>query len=227
MKISLFKNRLVPVPTLAGLACLLLLAGTPLFWWCFKGESFFCLTERYPADGLVLEGWIGIEGARAAKTEFEQGHYRYIITAGGPTNSRWEAERWNFATEASRVLISLGIPSKQVIAAPATNSGNHRTFESAAFVRQALEKHQLHPASLNVFTLGAHARRSRLVFAKAMPSSIQVGVVSWIPPGFLQGPWWQSSERSLDLIKETIGYLFELLLNSGRTSNAPAVERNE
>jgi len=221
MKIQLFRKRLVPVPTVTGLACLLLIAGSPLFWWCLKGESFLCLTERNPADGLVLEGWIGIEGARAAKAEFEQGHYHYIITAGGPINSRWQEERWNFATEASRMLINLGVPSEKVISAPATNSGNNRTFESATFVRLALEKRQLHPASLNIFTLGAHARRSRLVFAKALPSSTQIGIVSWIPPGFLQGPWWKSSERSLDLIKETVGYLFELLLNSGRISNAP------
>jgi uncharacterized SAM-binding protein YcdF (DUF218 family) len=219
--ITLFRKRAVPFPTLAGWAFILVIAGTPLAWWFVQGESFFCLTERYPADGLVVEGWIGIQGVLAAKAEFEHGGYRYIVTSGAFSGNRWDSRRWNYATEAGELLVRFGVPADQVIVAAAPDSESHRTFGAAIAVRQALQKRELHPAALNIFTFGSHSRRSRLVFAKAMSPSTAVGTISWAPTGFHDGSWWKSSERSLDLIKETIGYLFEVLLNSGRISNRP------
>jgi len=222
MRIHLFKKRLVPFPTVAGCVLLAMLAGIPIAWCGWYGEDFFSVTERQPAEVLVVEGWIGIEGIRAAKTEFEQGKYKYIVTSGGPTNNRWERQQWNYATEAYELLIKLGVPPDCAIEAAAPRAGNHRTFEAASVVRQTLDQRGLHPESINLFTFGTHARRSRLVFAKALHSPVKVGVVSWIPPHFLDGPWWRSSERSIDLLKESVGYIFEVFLNSGRFSNGPA-----
>jgi uncharacterized SAM-binding protein YcdF (DUF218 family) len=158
----------------------------------------------------------------AAKAEFERGKYQYIVTSGGPMNNRWASQDWNYATESYKLLVRLGVPPDHVIAAPASDVESHRTFESALVVRETLQKRGLHPAFVNVFTFGVHARRSRLVFAKALAPETKTGVISWIPDGYSDGPWWKSSERSLSLIKETVGYLFELLLNSGRRSNHPA-----
>lgn len=222
MRILLFKKRLVPLPTFAGCVLLAILASIPIVWLGSYGEEFLSLTERQPAEVLVVEGWIGIDGINAAKTEFEQGRYKYIVTSGGPTNNRWERQQWNYATEAYDLLIKLGVPPDRAIEAAAPRTGNHRTFEAASVVRQILDQRGLHPESVNLFTFGTHARRSRLVFAKALHSSVKVGVVSWIPPRFLDGPWWRSSERSLDLLKESVGYIFEVFLNSGRFSNSTA-----
>lgn len=105
--------------------------------------------------------------------------------------------------------------------ATAEESSGQRTFHAALGVRKALEKQGLIPTKANVFTLEAHARRSRLIYAKALGERCEVGTISWIPPEDRSGPWWNSSERAEALIKETIGYLFELLLNSGRLSNSP------
>lgn len=221
MTISLIKKRLVPVPTFAGWALILIVAGSPLLWWFFRGEAFFCLTERQPAEVLAVEGWIGIEGIRAAKAEFEQGGYDYIVTVGGLSGNVWDTQRWNYATEASELLVRLGVPAAKVIEAAAPDFDTHRTFGAASVAAQVLEARRIHPLGVNVFTSFAHARRSRLVFAKAFPSSARVGVISWKPAHFGEEHWAKSSERALELIKETLGYFFELLLNSGRTSNGP------
>ena len=81
------------------------------------------------------------------------------------------------------------------------------------------------PSAINVYTRGAHARRSRLVFAKVFGPATKVGVISWQPTDFAAEHWWHSSERTEDLIKETVGYTFELLFNSGRLSNSPDPDR--
>jgi hypothetical protein len=79
----------------------------------------------------------------------------------------------------------------------------------------------IHPSNLNVFTLGPHARRSRLVFAKVYQAEAHVGVIGWIPNMDRAGSWWSSSDRARELVEETAGYAYEGLLNSGRSSNFP------
>jgi hypothetical protein len=216
-----FKQRLLPFPTVLGWIVLLVAIGSPMGWLLFRGEPFFRLTERQPAECLVVEGWIGIDGVTAAKAEFERGGYHYIATSGGLTNNRWGRQQWNYAVEAGELLVHLGVPADRVVIAPAADAENHRTFEAAVEVRQMLTRLGLHPQYATIFTFGVHARRSRLVFAKAMGASTNVGVISWAPEHFFDGPWWHSSERSLDLLKESVGYFFELLLNSGRFTNQP------
>jgi hypothetical protein len=41
-------------------------------------------------------------------------------------------------------------------------------------------------------------------------------VISWTPPSYASEPWWRSSERAGDLLKESVGFALEALLNSGR-----------
>lgn len=222
MSIRLLQRRQIPVPTRWGWACLLVLAGAPLGIWWIRGEAFLSLTERQPAEVLIVEGWIGIDGVTAAKAEFETGGYHYIVTAGGLTLNRWGRQRWNYANEAAELFVRLGIPEGKVIEAPAHDTEGNRTFEASLAVRETLEKRGLRVQNANVFTLGAHARRSRLVFAKVLSPGTSVGAIAWIPEDYRRAePWWKSSERALDLLKETVGYFFELLLNSGRLSNHP------
>lgn len=221
MKIRLFERRMLPWPTVWGWLGFFLLIGTPIGWWIFAGEGFFRVTQRLPAEVLIIEGFVHDEGVRAAKIEFENGPYRYIVTSGSLTPGHGGPEKWNYAIEAHDQLLRMGVPPEKVIAAPAVETESQRTFEAAMTVRRVLDQRGLHPASANIFTHGAHARRSRLIFAKALGSGVEVGSISWTPKDYSSGPWWKSSERAQDLLKETAGWLFEVLFNSGRTSNSP------
>ena len=111
-----------------------------------------------------------------------------------------------------------GVPEEKIIVAPSRDTERQRTYESAVAVFRALEARGIHPKTLNVFTLGPHARRSRLVFAKVLRPGTEVGVVDWIPSDDQTSPWWQSSDRAKDLLTETAGYVYEALFNSGRAS---------
>jgi hypothetical protein len=177
---------------------------------------------RRPAEVLVVEGWIGRDGVQAAAREFEQGGYQYVVATGGVTQSQgWEQPGWSYAEGAQHQLIRSGVPEVQIIVAPATDVERQRTFESAVAVWRALQAKGLHPKNVNVFTYGPHARRSRLVYARACQPKTNVGVISWVPPNYKIVSWWQSSDRAKDLLTETAGYLYEALFNSGRLSNSP------
>ncbi|MBV8143051.1 MAG: YdcF family protein [Verrucomicrobia bacterium] len=192
----------------------------PVIWWWFCGESFLSANVRLPAEVLVVEGWIGREGVRAAASEFERGGYRYVVTSGGSATG-WEDERESYAVMAEQELLQAGIPEKEIIVATPSQTETERTFTSAVAVWRALQSKGIYPKKINVFTLGAHARRSRVVFTKLNLPETQVGVISWSPPKERAGPWWRSSQRAKEMIAESAGYLFEVLCNSGRSSNSP------
>jgi hypothetical protein len=224
MRLRFVQRRTSWRPTLLGWFSILSLLSIPAVWWCCRGESFLSLTQRSPADVLVVEGWIGRPGIRAAVAEFEQGGYQYIVAAGGLTSDRWEDESTSYAEIATSEMIRLGVPKERIIVAPAKHTESRRTFESAVAVWRALQAAGIHPKNLNVFTFGAHARRSRLVFAKVERPGTNVGVIGWIPPGYIAGPWWRSSERARELLEETVGYMYEVLFNSGRSSDSPVAD---
>ena len=91
---------------------------------------------------------------------------------------------------------------------------------------RTLQANGIHPRAVNVFTRGAHARRSRLIAARVFGRETEVGAIAWIPGEYDQESWWESSERADDLLKETVAYPLELLLNSGRLSNSADAGRN-
>jgi hypothetical protein len=192
----------------------------PGAWWFLRGESFLTLNRPLPAEVLVVEGWIGYRGIRAAAAEFEKHGYQYVVTTGGLTEDRWSDSRWNYAEMAERELVRSGVPAEKIIVAPAGDTLKQRTYASAVAVCQALQARDLRPNALNVFTLGPHARRSRLVFAKVNHLGTRVGAIGWVRPSDRPSSWWQSSERAKEFLAETVGYGYELLLSSGRTSNS-------
>ncbi len=217
MNLRLFRRRVAVVPTLFGWLCLITaLVGSFLLWW-FKAEGFLSETKRIPgADILIVEGWIGNEGVRAAKTEFEVGGYKWLVTTGGYTNEGWSGKRWNYSDIADHQLLNLGFPKDHLVSAPAQDVENQRTFESAEATLSALRANNIPFDKLVVFTRGAHARRSRLIFSKVFQSNVKVGVISWMPAQYMNQRWWQVSNRADELVKESVGYLFEVLFSSGR-----------
>jgi hypothetical protein len=220
-RLRLVQRRNLWCPTWLGAFCVALFLAAPAVWWFYCGESFLSLTERRPAEILVVEGWIGREGVRAAATEFERGAYRYVVTSGGVSKAEgWTEGGWSYAQGAQQELIRSGVPESKIIIAPAVDVERQRTYESALAVWRKLQSLSIMPKFVNIFTLGPHARRSRLVFAKAEVSKTKVGVISWTPSCDQGVPWWYRSKRAKDLLTETVGYLFEVLLSSGRGPTA-------
>src|SRR5271165_5528279 len=222
LRLRLFRRATVWCPTWIGWSTIIALAVTLATSWFNYGESILSLTHRVPADVLVVEGWIGRQGIRAAVDEFEHGGYRYIVASGGLTSGHWgEDEPTSYAEMAAKELIRSGVPKERLVVATSENTESHRTFESAVAVWRTLRDAGIKPRALEIFTFGPHARRSAMVFAKVNSQNANVGVIGWLPPEYKTEPWWRSSERSREFLDETFGYLYEVLFNSGRASNQP------
>lgn len=222
MRLRLLRRCTILCPTWTGSLCIFSILFIVAAAWINYGETYLAVTNRARADILVVEGWIGRNGIRAAVDEFERGHYRYIVATGGFTSGRWIDKSASYAEMAAKEMIRLDIPKERIVVATSQNTESHRTFASAISVRRMLGDAGIKAESLNVFTLGPHARRSALVFAKVNSHGPQIGVIGWVPPDYKTEAWWNSSDRSRELLEETVAYFYELLFNSGRRSNSAA-----
>ena len=131
------KRRTVWWPTLADWCALAAGVALPALCWLLFGESFVSPTQRTPsASVLVVEGWIGRQGVRAAATELVAHGYSYLATSGGPTSGSWEVQHTNYAEMAGLELLKLGFPPDCLISAPSKGTETGRTFASAAASRR-------------------------------------------------------------------------------------------
>src|SRR4051812_38902311 len=113
VRFGLFERRVVWWPTFRCWIIIFLASLAPVIWWWLYGESFLSLTRKAPADILVVEGWIGAEGIRAAAVEFQKGGYQYIVATGSLPLARL-SQKLSYAEIAELELIQYGIPREKV-----------------------------------------------------------------------------------------------------------------
>jgi DUF218 domain len=201
---------------------LAILLALGLLWLCAWAEPYFSLNRPLSADVLIVEGWIESDGLRAAVAEYQRGFYKYVVVTGGLAEVGSSHDLVSYAELAQRQMVQYGIDQLRIITASSGQVERQRTFKSAVAAWQALRRKGVHPTGINVLTLGPHARRTQLVYEKVFASDAPVGVITFVPAEYLSEPWWFSVKRTKCLLKETLGYPFELFLNSGRISNSPA-----
>jgi uncharacterized SAM-binding protein YcdF (DUF218 family) len=75
-----------------------------------------------------------------------------------------------------------------------------------------LREHDMAPTKVNLMTGGPHARRSRLMFEKAMGKGVTVGVIAIPAKGYDERRWWHSSQGVRSIIDEALAYTYARLL---------------
>ena len=173
------------------------------------------LAVNTPVGGqfLIVEGWMPLFAYREAAAQFRKGSYRNVIaievTLADAVMERELPE--HFGRES---LIKFGVPSDLVVTASSEEVYRDRTFHAAMTLRQWLQEQGLRNASVDVFAIGPHARRSRLLYEKALGNEVAVGVVSVEDPRFDPEHWWRTSAGVRTVVDESIAYLYARILFS-------------
>ena len=166
-----------------------------------------------PAKGqvLVVEGWIPDYAIPGAISEFEKNGYRQLIAVGGPIElGSHLSEFKSYARLSQARLIALGFKGERLVVLETGDIKNDRTYESAKAVRRWVASNGMQVKGLDVYTLGAHAWRSRLLFQKAFGDGVAVGVIAAENQSYDPGDWWKSSNGVRNVMSELIAYVYAL-----------------
>jgi hypothetical protein len=196
-------------PSWRGWLVLLLLATLSGWLATLKIYSFLAPTSRVHAKILVVEGWVSAQTLRQAIKEFRTGGYREVITSGCLTyeDSGWRTGS-TYADWAAQRLQRYGLTDAPITPVPCYEENRDRTFHSALAVRSWLERNRPAITAVDLLTTGPHARRSWLLFQKALGPDITVGIISVPDPQYDHYHWWRSSEGVREVLGETIAYIY-------------------
>jgi hypothetical protein len=210
---SLFSRKQCWVPTLRGWLLLLGIALAIGIYFIKSVDSFLSVNRPVAAEVLVVESWLPDYAYRGAVEEFQRGKYKYIITTGFTLAEPWLESKYKNAAEFGAAnLAAMGVQTNAIIALPAPPEMRDRTYLSALPLRPWLDTRTPPLNAVNVYTLGAHARRTRLLFEKAVGKNVKVGVFAHPDKYYDAKHWWLSSYGFRKVMDEGIAYLYARLL---------------
>jgi uncharacterized SAM-binding protein YcdF (DUF218 family) len=192
-------------------ASALLLVGALVF----KGVyPFLATTDRVNANILVVEGWIHEYGIRAAVKEFQSNHYEQVFATGGPVagSGGYINDYCTSASVGAELLKKWGLPDERLQMVPSRVMDRDRTYGSAVALRKWFAEHNTPVSGINVVTEDVHARRTRLLFQKALGDKIAVGVIAIPNPDYDAKRWWRYSAGLKEVVSEAAAYAYARLL---------------
>ena len=178
-----------------------------------KIYPFLAVNDPHPGGLLVVEGWAPDYALETAVQEFKRNHYdKVCVTGGFLENGAPLSEYKTFAELGAGVLVKLGLSTNEVQAVPSPLVRRDRTYASALSLHRWLEQQSQPATHIHLFTQGAHARRSRLLFEKALGPGVKVSVTAVPMRDFDERHWWRYSAGVRGVISETLAYLYARLL---------------
>lgn len=210
---KLFKPKTIWWPTWQGWALLfLILAGSSIIFF-LNAHRFLAVTKRVSnADILVVEDWVANKNVflKATIHEFKEGHYRYLLFTGTKdTDNQDNSPQHIRKSPVVNRLVALGVPQEQIIEhfAPATES--HRSATMARAVRDALRQNGIQSKGVNVIAPATHARKTWLVYRRALAPEVPAGIIAVLPGGYDPDRWWESSQSAKWVLGNYAGLIYE------------------
>jgi hypothetical protein len=138
-----------------------------------------------------------------AKSDFT----RYVIRKGDKTVTIRTNEK-SFAEKAASQFIAWGIDSSKVISLPTPFVKWYRTFTSAVVVAEWLKNNHIPVKGVNICSEGNHARRTWLLYRRALQDSVCTGIISIPEPEYYKRNKMNLKFGVLNVWREFIAYLF-------------------
>jgi uncharacterized SAM-binding protein YcdF (DUF218 family) len=179
--------------------------------WSVVGVyQFLAVTEKVNTNALVVEGWVHEYAIRAAIEEFNAGHYQHVFTTGGPIvgTGGYTNDYNTSASVAAGRLKAEGFSSDFIHMVPSQVSDRDRTYSAGRALQVWFDEHHMTVHGINVVTEDVHARRTRLLFQKALGEGIKVGIIAVPNPDYDPKYWWRYSDGVREVIGESIAYIY-------------------
>ena len=209
---GLLRRRQCPVPTLRGWLLLVVSSAALLLLVFCRIHPFLAVTDSAPGGILVVEGWVPDYMLQAAIAEYNRNRYDRLYVTGVPLQRGAPlSEYQDYASLGAATLVKLGLSTNDVQAVPAPAARRDRTYHTALTLKHWLREHGLKPTKVNLITGGPHARRSRLMFEKALGRGVAVGVIAVPAEDYDERRWWRYSQGVRIIIGEALAYTYARL----------------
>jgi hypothetical protein len=192
-------------------------------------DRFLAVQHPLGRGVLVVEAWVGRESVLEASRLFQSGKYSHLVVEGSMTpQSESHAETAVPPEAVAAELIRLGIPAEQISVVGSADNGIARTYNGARAVKDWLKQSTAEQSvcCIEVFSLGAHARKSWLAYRRVFEPDYQVGIVAARETQYQPGTWkW--SERRFYLVARNlfafVAYKIWIRESSAEPSSSPLV----
>lgn len=185
--------------------------------------DFLSVSARLEAPILVVEGWIPDYALRQAAGEYKEHGYSMLIVTGGEIDLGFFLTDFaNMAEIGGATLKKFGLDEKEIFVVPAQPAKTDRTYAAGKALAGWLRDHAITAGAVNVYTLGPHARRTRLLFEKALGSRFAVGIISCEDRSYDRESWWKTSNGFKTVITEGLAYLYARLFFTPPEENLPS-----
>jgi len=170
---------------------------------------FLAVASPVKSDILVVEGWLPRGGLAQTIALVNTDGYRKVFTSGTVAKEDWTARPGEtYAELAAERLVMLGLDANLVQAVPCAEERKDRTYNSALAVKNWCATNHVRLDSLNLVTLGPHARRSRMLFREAFGDDVKIGVITLTGSNYDPSRWWCSSDGFRDVTSEAIAWFY-------------------
>jgi len=172
-------------------------------------HPFLAVNTPQNARYLAVEGWVPDYALVEAMEYFKEKGYERLLTTGGQFKGAFEHDEDDtYAHLAAFKLKGFGMDAARLTVVPARLTGRDRTYTTALAVRAWIEESAPEVEAIDVITLSVHARRTRLLYTKALPEHVKTGVIAVRNREYDPKRWWQYSEGVKEIIGEGFAYIY-------------------
>ena len=203
--------RLLVLIVLLALIFVLYMLRRPILQ--FAAEYLIVEDPMQPSDVLIVLGGDNAYADRAARAaELYRGRWAARVVASGPPLRPYASQ----ADLTYKDLVERGVPAESLIRFAHTAQNTHE--EAQALRRLVAERGW---ERVLIVTSNHHTRRSRYIFRRVFPASVQVRVVSAPDQQFDPATWWHTRSGQKLFLYEWAGVLISLWELRGYEEHVP------
>jgi len=164
--------------------------------------------QKVESDFLVVESWMNDDALKESLEIFRQGHYKHMFITGGPLNEGYYLMNYKSTSDfALDTFLHLGASADSMSIISRDLVWRDRTYHTALKLNEYLQENYPDIHSFNIVSLGAHSRRSWLLFQLAMPN-YKIGIITIDAKLHDPEKWWTTSKGFRSVFTEAFGYFY-------------------